>query len=392
MSLAFWSAGLLLLWVYWGYGALLRRWPGGVPAPRRPVRAGMEPPRVGVLVTVHDGAAGLAARLDNLLASDYPPHLLDILVVSDGSTDATAAIAAGYAKKAPVRLLVLERQGKSAAQNAAMRTMDSEIIVLTDVDALFAPDCLAALVAPFADPATGCVTAHLLMRDGPGAIAGAQNRYWRYELMLRGQESRLGLLAVASGPAMAFRRALFRPLPGHAGDDCILPLDVIAQGFRVVHAADALASDAMNHRGSAELRARIRMTARNWSGTWRYPALLAPWRHPGYAFALWSHKLLRWLGSLGLAAMMAAGGLALAEGRLLSPEALFLGGTAAAGLAGGLGARRGWRLPLLSALYSFLLANLGFALGLAVALSGRRIVAYRTAGLDAGGQSGQQQP
>ena len=113
---------------------------------------------------------------------------------------------------------------------------------------------------------------------------------------------------------MAVRRQLLRPLPAHVGDDCIIPLDVVAAGALVRHAATAIAHDVNETRIHRELRARARMTARNWTGTWMHPRLLSPLHHPGFAFALWSHKLLRWLSPVLLAMM---GGSAL----LLSPYA-----------------------------------------------------------------------
>ena len=385
-DLVFWGSAAVLGWAHGGYGAVIRRWPWSA----APIVAAPGPlPSVTVLLTVHNAAEVLAERLEDLLATDYPRDRLRIVVASDGSSDATVAIAEAFAGRGPITVLALPRGGKSATQTAAMATIDGDIVVMTDADAAFAPDCIRALVAPFADPTVGCTTAELLMRDGPGAIAGAQGAYWRAELRLRQAESRLGILAVTSGPAMAVRRGLFRPLPEDVGEDCIVPLDVVRQGYRVVHVATAIAHDQMNHDAGRELRARIRMTARNWIGTWRHPALLAPWRHPGYALALWSHKLLRWLGSLALAAMLLVGAGALVGGAGLTVPALFLVAVAGLGVVGAIGDARGRRVPVAASVYGFLLANLGFALGLLRAWSGRRIVTYRPARLDLPGQGGE---
>src|SRR5262249_32510851 len=233
------------------------------------------------------------------------------------------------------------------------------------------------LVAAFADARVGAATAHLRLLDRPGAVAASQGMYWRYELKLRELESRLGILAVATGAAMAFRRSLFRDLPAHVGDDDIIPLDVAQQGFRVVHRFSALAYDALEHTDGGELRSRVRMTMRGWTAIWMRPSLLDPLRQPGYALALWSHKLLRWLGSLGLLCMAAAAALMGATGT----QPVVVIAFAALLAAGGLGlwaSRRGASIPVIGAVYAFLLANAGFLVGLCRALAGKVVVTYRS--------------
>jgi cellulose synthase/poly-beta-1,6-N-acetylglucosamine synthase-like glycosyltransferase len=377
LSVVFWACAALLVYVYWGYGVLL-----GVLVrrhPEAPTRLHVDEsfcPSVSILLTVHNESRHIKQRIINLFEQDYPAAHLEIVVVSDGSSDATDAIVAEMARSRAIKFVRTERIGKSAAQNAGMRTVTGEIVVLTDAEASFDVRCLRELVAPFADPEVGCVTAHLQLGDRPGAIAQSQSRYWRYGLRLRERESSLGILAVASGPAMAFRRALFRDLPTFAGDDCVIPLDVAAQGYRVVHCASALAYDAFADEERAELRARVRMTMRNWTGTWLYPSLLNPVRHPGHAFALWSHKLLRWLGSMVLIIMtVAAAGMILA-GVQTPVAAVFFAGLGAGAL-GWWSARGGRALPVGSTIYAFLLANLGFLIGLVRAMRGRQIHTYR---------------
>jgi hypothetical protein len=269
------------------------------------------------------------------------------------------------------------RLGKSGAQNIAMREVAGDIVVLTDAQASFERSCLREMAAAFAEPAVGCVTAHLRLVERPGAVAASQGLYWSYELKLRELESRLGILAVASGSAMAFRRVLFRELPPFAGDDCVIPLDVVDQRHRVVHRAGALAYDTMEYEDAREFHSRVRMTMRNWTGTWLIPSLLDPLRHLGYAFALWSHKLLRWLGAVALVVMTLAAGAMAATGTQL---AVVLAFTAflVAGAVGLWAARRSWSLPIVGTAYSFLLANAGFLVGLCKALAGQRTVTYRS--------------
>jgi cellulose synthase/poly-beta-1,6-N-acetylglucosamine synthase-like glycosyltransferase len=376
---AFAAGFLFLVYIYWGYGAVLRLF-----VSRERMRdafpASDELPRITVLLTVHNEEKNISARLANLAEQDYPADRFDITVCSDGSTDGTEALAAAF--EAPCRISVIRssRLGKSGAQNAAMPQVSGEIIVLTDAEARFERGFLRAMARAFANPDVGCATAHLMFVERAGGVAVNQGRYWAYELALREMESRLGILAVASGQAMAFRRNLFRPLPTFIGDDCVIPLDVVDQGSRVVHCRDAIAFDVMESEAGREFRTRVRMTLRNWVGTWRYPCLLNPVRHPGYAFALWSHKLLRWVGWIGIALMLFG-----SIGMLISATAVLLALSFGVGLlvgaAGGFAESRNLKLPVANTVYSFLLANAAFMVGVIRAMAGHQIVAYRSGSL-----------
>ena len=363
----------LLYYVYHGYGLVLRLLALGRADRPIPAIPDSALPTVTLLLTVHNEERNIARRLANILAQDFPRDRLDVLVASDGSTDRTDAQVEAYG--APVRLIRADRLGKSGAQNLAVPEARGEVVVLTDADAEFAPDFLRRVAEAFTDPAVGCVTTELHMAQLSGAVAQGQGYYWSYELKIRALESRLGILAVASGQAMAFRRSAFVPLPRDVGDDCMIPLDAALQGFRVVHLTSARAWDSMAGEASGEFRARVRMTLRNWIGTWRRGGLLNPLKHPGYAWALWSHKLLRWLGPLFLIAMTISAVVLAVEGTWVPAAlmALFYG----AGLVGWWADRGGRSLPGVGTVYSFLLANLGFLVGLTKALAGQSIVQYR---------------
>jgi cellulose synthase/poly-beta-1,6-N-acetylglucosamine synthase-like glycosyltransferase len=368
----------ILFYVYFGYLILLRGLVLFFGKPREQSREEtVTTPAVTVLVTVHNEQARIRECLDNILSLDYPREKLDVLVASDGSSDETDSIVAEYASRAPVRLLRLARVGKSAAQNAAVAQCRSEIVALADADSKFEREYLRNLILPFSEPSVGCVTAELHIRRRRGAIAEGQGWYWGYELRLRQLESALGILAVASGSAMAFRRVAFRALPADVGEDCMIPLDCAMQSLKVVHATQARASDSMNEEETRELNARIRMTLRNWIGTWQRSDLLNPFRCPGYAFALWSHKVLRWLSPFFLLAMTVCS-LALISTPLFRIAPLAMGLFYFAAFVGWRAQARGWRLPLVGLIYSFCLANVGFFWGVVYALSGRSITLYTT--------------
>lgn len=375
ISVVVWVISLGLLYhVYHGYLLILRLLVWAInKAPANPPEAPL--PSVTLLLTVHNEEERVGGSLDNFLALDYAPDRLEILVASDGSTDRTDEIVCPYAARGPIRLVSFDRVGKSAAQNQAIWQARGEIIAFTDADCILESNYLRELVRPFADEQVGCVAGHVRIADGGGSVGRGQGYYWDYELKLRELESRLGILAVASGAAMAVRRSAFVTLPPDVGEDCIVPLDTVLQGLKVVHTTAALATDSMASDPAEEFRARVRMTMRNWTGTWRRAALLNPIRYPGYAFALWSHKLLRWLSPI-LVLVVSVSSLGFINNPFLWPLPLLTFVFFALAGLGWIDQIAGIGLPIVGTVYSFCLANLGFLIGVAKALAGRSIVSY----------------
>ncbi len=329
-------------------------------------------PSVTVLVTAYNEVALIKQRIDNILACNYPRDLMQVIVASDGSCDGTDGIVASYPDSRVQLFRPRRRMGKSATQNAAMREVRGEIIIFTDTDTQFHPNFIEAIVEPFSAAEVGAVDGHLLyLREDGSTISTSQSFYWRYELKLRVCESRLGILAVMSGPCMAVRKSLYKEIPENVGEDCVVPLDIVSQGYKVLHTQEAVAYDRMPARPGSEFRTRVRMTRRNWLGTWNRPRTLNIFRHSGYALALWSHKILRWLTPVFLLLMtlIAVFGSLLYEsfvGCLLGLTLFYL-----SGLVGWLMQIAGGRLIIASTVYSFLLANLGFVVGLAQVAAGK---------------------
>lgn len=334
---------------------------------------------VSVLVTVHNEADQIKERLLNILNTSYPADKVEVLVASDGSEDGTDE-AVQSLRDERIRLFRPEhRVGKTETQNLAIAEARGEIIVFSDADTRFQKDFLQNIVAPFKDARVGAVDGHLLFSsDGEGKIAQSQGYYWKYELEVRQLESKAGILAVASGACLAVRKNLFRKMAPTTGEDCIVPLDVVLQGYKVVHAADAIAVDRMGSDGKQEFKARVRMTLRNWQGTWSRAELLNPFAHPGYAFALWSHKILRWLSPFFLIVMSLSALIGAFYGIVFlqfGAVGLFLFYVMA--FFGWWSEKSGCHIPFAHVAYSFMLANAGFLAGIVKAITGKKIYTYR---------------
>ena len=230
-------------------------------------------------------------------------------MASDGSTDDTAAIVGRLAEADPrVRLLDLPRGGQTVAQNAIFTAATGDVVVLSDAETRFAPGCLAALVAPFADRRVGCTTGHLdWLDEDRTATSRNEGAYWRYEQAVRRAESRAGWLTAVTGALLAVRMSAVRPVPAHASMDHLLPLYARDQGLVVLAVPDARGFDRGIGGIAAQFRNRSRTATRGIRSNLSMAGRLAPWRRPSAALAIWSHKLLRW-STPWLAAIAAVGG------------------------------------------------------------------------------------
>jgi cellulose synthase/poly-beta-1,6-N-acetylglucosamine synthase-like glycosyltransferase len=254
-----------------------------------------ECPRVSIVVPSHNEAGALRARLDNLLALRYPEDRLDVIVGSDGSTDDTAAVAAAIADPRVRLVAVSRRGGKTALLNMLVHVSEADVIVFTDANSRFDPDALTYLVAPFADPAIGCVTGELVYTNrDEAAIKHGEGLYWRIEGLVKALEGQFGATLVATGAIYAMRRRLCSALPPGISDDSVNPLIALAAGQRVIVEPRARAYEPAAATLGEEFNRKVRMVTRQIGAHLHVRYFLRPLR-PILAARLISHKLLRWL-------------------------------------------------------------------------------------------------
>ena len=300
-TLIFWASVLLVTYPYVLYPALLWLLTRGKRAPEYPDPA--EWPAISIVLAAHNEIAIIRAKIENTLALDYPADKLELIVVSDGSEDGTDEVVAEYAERGVgVRLHHMPRcGGKTLAQNAGVRLASGDVLVFTDANSMFAPDALRALVRPFTDPEVGCVCGELRYTNPEELAAGkGEGVYWHYEQFLKRKESLLRSALGANGSIYAVRRNLFEELGPEIISDFIMPVRIWRRGFPVVYEPRAVAIEQSTLNFKGEFRRRIRIISRSMHGLWQERAVLNPFAHGLLAFEMFSHKVLRWLGSLFL--------------------------------------------------------------------------------------------
>ncbi len=301
----FWGSGLALAYTFLGYQLLI-----GFLAHRRARGIAMAQdhpqPEVCAIVVAHNEAALISTRIENLLASDYPPEKLRVLLISDGSTDATTTAAHALESSRIDMLSLAERRGKAAGLNAAVRRASADILVFTDARQRFSSDTIARLTAHFSDPKIGAVSGSLEIAPSESGLAKGVDAYWRMEKSIRAAESDWDSCIGCTGAVYAIRRSAFTPLaPGTILDDVVIPMQIAARGFRVLHDPDALAFDPQPLSPAAERHRKRRTLAGNFQMLIAHPAWLLPWKHRLW-WQLISHKYLRLLAPFLLAALFAS--------------------------------------------------------------------------------------
>jgi cellulose synthase/poly-beta-1,6-N-acetylglucosamine synthase-like glycosyltransferase len=290
LAIAFWASAGLLVYAHLGYPLVLwalARLPArrgkGTAAPDEPL------PSVSLIVAAHDEEASIMHWVRSTLAFDYPRDRLEVVVVSDGSTDRTVE----WATKAGAdRVLEVPRVGKVAALNAAVDGARGEVLAFSDANSTWEPDALRRLVARLADPATGYVCGQLRLEGASGD--NQEGLYWRYEMAVRGLETRLAGITAGNGAINAVRREAYIALEPTRGQDISFPYELTKRGWRAVFEPTAIAAEPMAATLGSEFQRKRRMLTGAWATMLRHGMLSPRGYAAAYAFEIYSHRGLRY--------------------------------------------------------------------------------------------------
>ena len=257
-----------------------------------------------VIISAYNAAEHLPAKLASCLALDYPAELLSVLVVSDGSTDATEQVVQALsAADSRVRLLAY---AKAACLNDAVAATTTPLLLFTDARQRLDAAAARRLAAHFADPAVGGVSGALEIAasDGADGVVASAGLYWQMEKKLRAAEAVVHSTVGATGAIYALRREAFAPIPAETIlDDVLIPMTAVMAGWRVLYDMQAVAFDVASVSESQERRRKIRTLAGNFQLLALRPSLLSPRRNPlWWQFA--SHKIFRVLAPVAMAAFL----------------------------------------------------------------------------------------
>jgi poly-beta-1,6-N-acetyl-D-glucosamine synthase len=306
MKCVFWFAATLVGYSYLGYPVWLwlrSRW-----SPR-PVRRGSAAPTVSVVMVVRNEQAVIARKLENLLTLDYPQAKLEVVVISDGSSDGTPDILSNYSRDSRVRILLKPAsQGKAVGLNDAIKLATGDVLLFTDARQHIESGALRLLIENFADPDVGAASGELMLGDpASGETGKGMGFYWRIEKKIREMESASGSVAGATGAIYCARRDLLdgSPLPeGTILDDVLLPMQIVRKGYRVIFDSRARAWDSPDLGEGREFSRKVRTLSGNYQLLQLAPWLLSSQNRIRFEFV--SHKLSRLAVPFALLALLIA--------------------------------------------------------------------------------------
>lgn len=383
MKILFWFGLALIGFTYIGYGIVVSlwvKWQGKQTIP--PLTGNDEDlPHVTLLIACFNELDILAEKIQNCRELDYPVDKLDLLFITDGSSDGSEQ----YLQRAP-GLIVLhrpERRGKIAAVKRAMQQVSTPITVLTDANTFLNPGAIRRMVADFADPTVGAVAGEKRVRSQGDASSGGEGLYWKYESFLKRKDSELYSVVGAAGELYAIRTDLYHEVPADTIlDDFMHTLLIAKDGYRVTYAPDAIAEEDASANVGEELKRKVRICAGGWQSMARLLPLLNIFKHGTLSFQYIGHRVLRWsLAPLFLPIVLVLNVLLVAQGEHWMYTLLLAGQLAFYALAAlGYALRnRKLSIPGFFAPYYFVVMNYSVYAGFRRYLTGRQQAAWEKA-------------
>ncbi len=386
MKTAFWICLFVVFYTYIGYGILLyllvclRRMIQG----RRAVSTDeSRMPTLTLVVAAYNEQDLIEEKIANTLALAYPAGKLQVLFITDGSSDETPAIVSRYHEQ--VRLLhTPERRGKIHAIHRAMGEVHTDIVVFTDANTMLNSEALLLIARHYSDPAVGAVSGEKRVAvDAVSDATAGEGFYWKYESTLKKWDSELYSVVGAAGELFSIRRALYQPVAGDTIlDDFMISMLIAAGGYRIVYEPDAYALETSSASIGEELKRKVRIAAGGIQSVVRLGRLLDPFRYPFLSFQYISHRVLRWTATpfcmiavllLNVLIVAQGGGLLyiiLLAGQLLFYLSAFLGWVME---------RRKVKIKLLFVPYYFCMMNYAVLAGIRRYISGRQSAVWEKA-------------
>lgn len=297
LEILFWIFAAIVFYSFFGYGIVLY---GLVKIRkhffrRRNHQNENYEPTVSFIVPCYNEATIIKEKIENTLAINYPKNKLQIIFITDGSTDGTNI---EVSKFEGIELLHQpERKGKSAAENRSVEHATGEIIIFSDANTVLKTNVIRKIVRHYTDPMVGAVSGEkrIMQSKSDNATSAGEGFYWKFESKLKQWDSELLTVVGAAGELISFRKHLYRNLEEDTIlDDFILSLRITKRGYRVQYEPEATATETSSVDSKEELKRKVRICAGGWQAMSRLTSLFNFTKHPILTFQYISHRVLRW--------------------------------------------------------------------------------------------------
>ncbi|WP_338788275.1 glycosyltransferase family 2 protein [Metabacillus sp. FJAT-53654] len=291
-----WFFIFLIIYIYFGYPTLL--WMVSKIKQAKTITDDEYQPKVTMFIAAYNEEKVIKNKLLNTIDLSYPKDKLQVIVVSDDSSDRTNEFVNEIAEDYPfIKLnIVYGRKGKTEALNKSVHLANGDILVFSDANSMYKEDAIHHMVKYYVDESIGGVCGELkLINPTNSAIGESEGVYWKYERLLKTLESRTGTSVVGNGSIYSIRKSLFKPMNPNVGDDMQNPLIIIGQGKRYIYDRDAVTVEETSPSNVEEFGRKVRIVTRSFTGVLSYKRLFNPFTRFELFFKYLSHKLLRYL-------------------------------------------------------------------------------------------------
>ncbi len=290
----FWIGLGIIAYSYLGYGLILWLFNKLKPAKKQHFNSSYEP-TVALIVPCFNEAGYIEEKIKNSLALNYPIEKLQLIFISDGSSDETPNIIQQYNQV--MALHESARRGKAAAMNRAMQYVNAEIVVFCDANTHLNANALKEMVKHYQFADVGAVTGEkrIAVKHKENASGAGEGIYWKYESFLKQMDSDFYTIVGAAGELMSYRTNLYKPLPEDTLlDDLMQSMGIVLSGYRVIYEKEACASETASANVEEELKRKVRIAAGAWQSMFRLKSAFNPFLHPKVFFLFFSHRVSRW--------------------------------------------------------------------------------------------------
>lgn len=334
-------------------------------------------PTISFILNAYNEGAVLREKLINTLELNYPRSKLDVMVLSDASSDQTDQIAREFADQGIRLFRSEERVGKSENLTRFIPESKGSLIVFSDANSIYQPDAILRLVSHFEDPRIGYVVgAQRYLRRQDHAEHDSENQYWELELKLKEWESNVSSVVGADGAIFTMRKELFEPLLASDINDFLGPLKIIQKGYRGVFEPQAVCYEAPVSSMQRNFFRKVRIITRSLQAVCQVPTVLLPWKTGWFAIQVWFHKVLRWFSPVFIGLLLLGAGLDVTRGGFQG-KAIFIAFLAWLAIAGLYLIPPFRRIPIVSTACYALVVNAAALVGLVLAFTGRNIKTWK---------------
>ncbi|TDQ11987.1 glycosyltransferase family 2 protein [Pedobacter metabolipauper] len=297
MIISFWIAIFLVFYTFFGYGILLYlmvRIKRIIKTSKRKQYDFNSLPSCTLIVAAYNEADFIDEKIKNTLELNYPAGKLELVFVTDGSSDGTNELVAKYPE---IKLLhAPERKGKISAVHRAIEQVTSEVIVFTDANTFLNADALVLICRHYADENVGAIAGEKrVMVDASADATAGEGFYWKYESKLKAWDSELYSVVGAAGELFSIRKSLYVPVPVNSVlDDFMISMRIAEKGYVIVYEPEAYAQETSSANIKEELKRKVRIAAGGIQSVIWLKSLLNPFQFPVLSFQYVSHRVLRW--------------------------------------------------------------------------------------------------